>query len=83
MAALEVVGPRDPSEYLPPFPMLIRVDTAASDSPCADELEARLGRRLCVSAVLVKSPSIEPAPIDLRGPLSGPLAAPVPDTGGY
>ena len=81
--ALEVVGPRAPSVYLPPFPIFSRVDTAASDNPCADEFDAKLGRRLCVGMDLVKSASIEPAPIDLRGPLRGPLAAPVPDTGGY
>lgn len=59
------------------------MDTAASDKPCADEFEARLGRLRCATTVLVKSASIEPAPIDLRGPLRGPLAGPLPDTGGY
>jgi hypothetical protein len=86
LAALEAVMPRAPSVYLLPLPILSRVDTAASDKPCADEFEAfeaRLGRRLCVAVGRAKSASTELAPIDLRGPLRGPLAAPVPDTGGY
>jgi hypothetical protein len=46
-AALDIVSPRPPSVYFPPFPILSRVETAASDKPCADEFETRLGRRLC------------------------------------
>lgn len=61
--------------------MFMRVDTLVSDSPPADEFEARLGRRLCVG--LVWSESTTPGPIDFRGAFEARLAAPLPEMGGY
>lgn len=80
-AAREAVSPRAPSVKDGPPPTFTLVDTPpASDNPCAEVLEARLGRRLCATFVL--SVSITPGPMDLRGALTA-FAAALPDIGGY
>lgn len=61
--------------------MFTRVETPpVSDNPCAETLDARLGRRLW--AALVASVSTTPGPMDRRGAFTE-FAAALPDIGGY
>jgi hypothetical protein len=53
---------------LPDPPILVRPNPPASDNVCVDVVDAILGRRLC-EALAVKSVSMTPGPMDLRGAL--------------
>lgn len=58
----------------------MRVEAAASESPCREWLEAKLGRLLC--ADLAWSDSITPGPIDFLGAFAAGFIE-FPDIGGY
>ena len=76
--AARAVARRAPSvAVLPDPPILVRPDPT-SDKVWVDVVDAILGRRLC-DALVVKSESITPGPIDLRGAFEEF----VPDMGGY
>jgi hypothetical protein len=77
--AARAVASRAPSVAgLPDPPILVRQNPPASDKVWLDVVDAILGRRLC-EALAVKSDSITPGPIDLRGALDEFVL----DMGGY
>ncbi len=77
--AARAVARRAPSAAGFPTPtMLLRPNPPVSDTFWVDVEDARLGRRFC-DALAVKSDSMTPGPIDLRGAFAEML----PDIGGY